>query len=225
MKTQLYFVKKLFLTAVFFAVTFSVVFAEDPEYLDVIQEDVLREDIIPVIENALPIQELPEINLDFDDPEYDDESAYPKPEPTREVFLNGAKRKAFAPVKFLNNLLGLRLISKPVVLDKKPTHFCSGSQFSVNMKNTNQKDITLSFSGERGGGFVEIGNTPNGIDMKVIGQNGYIYDVTYSNQIGLRITKESGAQKGSFSVPIIYRLDKGVGLESTSICQINIINL
>ncbi len=119
-----------------------------------------------------------------------------------------------------------RKVTKKIVLDKNATHSCEPSLFSINLRNggSTQINISLLKNSATGFGSLEIGSLPKGIDVK-INENGQYSKQIEENEesISLSISKQSGAQTGSFNVPIIYTI-QNPSRASSFICQINLVN-
>jgi len=117
------------------------------------------------------------------------------------------------------------VLTKKIILDKHATHSCESSLFSIDLEEGATQINLLIHRDERSGfGTLDIGNLPKGIDIKIYATGEYSKQVQENEaSIKLSITKQSGAQKGSFNVPIIYTMKDSLGT-SSSICQINIIN-
>lgn len=114
-----------------------------------------------------------------------------------------------------------RKLNKQVWLDKNIRHFCVAKNFTINISSRNQIITEIELAGMRSDlENLEIGSLPLGIDITFLNNGGYNWRPSKSdNGAILQITNQSGSQKGNFSVPIIYQ--RG---DSTTICQINIIN-
>jgi hypothetical protein len=71
---------------------------------------------------------------------------------------------------------------------------------------------------------LEVGSLPYGIDIRFVGNQSYKYNPsTGETTIHLQIRKEAySTQKGKFTIPILYT-ETGA-TESTTVCQINVIN-
>lgn len=70
---------------------------------------------------------------------------------------------------------------------------------------------------------IEIGSLPKGFDIRFVNNHDYSFLLGSSeNSSDIEITKQSGAPKGNFNIPIIFT-QKGV-FDSSVICQLNIIN-
>lgn len=112
-------------------------------------------------------------------------------------------------------------LQKEVQLDKNARHSCDARTFSVNLSGRDQAIVELEFGGARSDfENIEIGNLPLGIDITFLDNANYEYQPKRSDRGAvLQIVNQPGSQKGNFSIPIIY-----VSGNSTTICQINIIN-
>jgi hypothetical protein len=119
-----------------------------------------------------------------------------------------------------------RKVTKKILLDKSATHSCEPSLFSINLKNGGSTQINISLLKNSVEGFesLEIGSLPKGIDVKINGTEEYLKQIeTNEESVTLSISKQGGAQTGSFNVPIIYTI-KNQSRTSSAICQINLVN-
>lgn len=116
-----------------------------------------------------------------------------------------------------------RKLNKEVRIDKSASHQCIAKNFTINLSSgQNSAAIEILLVGKRGvnGENLEIGSLPLGIDITFLNNSDYLYSPpNNSNVLILQIINQSGSQKGNFSVPIIY-----ISGNSTTICQINVIN-
>ena len=121
--------------------------------------------------------------------------------------------------------LKVRSLHKNVVLDEKATHSCRAEPFRLDISGKSYLATTLILqnSGKQEPEEIEIGSLPIGIDITFSKNKDYIYrPQTGETALDLEITSEPGSQKGSFGIPIIYT-KKGVS-DSTTVCQINVVN-
>ncbi len=120
--------------------------------------------------------------------------------------------------------LKVRKIKRVAVVDKKAIHSCEADMFQVDItgKSSSSFKILVSKNGTSTE-ELEIGSLPIGIDIVFQKNNDYKYTPALEESIlDLSITNEEGSQKGNFSVPIIYTSKNAK--DSTTICQINIVN-
>ncbi|MEK7089611.1 MAG: hypothetical protein AAB920_02215 [Patescibacteria group bacterium] len=115
-----------------------------------------------------------------------------------------------------------RKFNGDVRLDKNARHSCQAKSFSVNLSAQDRVIIELELTGSRSDTEdIEIGSLPLGIDITFLNNASYSFSSQKSDSGAvLQITNQPGSQKGNFSVPIIYASGN-----STTICQINVINL
>ncbi|MCJ7804412.1 hypothetical protein MUP35_01625 [Patescibacteria group bacterium] len=114
-----------------------------------------------------------------------------------------------------------RKLNKSVKIEKNANYNCSVEPFRVNLVNANQALVKLRFQNPEIESEIEIGSLPLGIDVVIAKNKDYLYQPQLNEQVlNLEITKQEGAQEGSFSIPILYSKNKN----STIICQINVIN-
>jgi hypothetical protein len=120
--------------------------------------------------------------------------------------------------------LSVRRYTKDIVLDKGAAHSCEAETFHIDMSGRNSarayiklsKDIDTSYE-------MEIGGLPDGMDIRFEKTRTYLRHIESSEKVvGLDITSQERAQKGNFTVSVIYT-QEGV-TDSSVICQINIIN-
>jgi hypothetical protein len=139
--------------------------------------------------------------------EFIEESA-PQPEPQPESILPTPPLKE-------------RKLTKEIHMDTEARHFCTAKNFSLNISSVNQAIVELEFTGARSDSEnLEIGSLPLGIDITFLNNADYSWSPTKSDSGAvLQIINQVGSQKGNFSIPIIYTSGN-----STTICQINIIN-
>jgi hypothetical protein len=116
-----------------------------------------------------------------------------------------------------------RRIEKIVNLDKNATHKCNIEPFRIDISNRQMASvhILLEKGKIQGSEEIEIGSLPIGIDLTFSKNKDYLYRPQIDEEsLEIEITNQPGSQKGNFSIPIIYTSGN-----STTICQINIINL
>ncbi len=112
-------------------------------------------------------------------------------------------------------------LEKQIILDENAQPGCQATNFTIDISNKNSAIVELDLNGKRDSfEDLEIGSLPLGIDIIFLNNADYSWSPSKSdNTAVLQITNQDGSQKGSFSIPIIYT--KG---NSTTICQINIVN-
>mgnify|MGYP001605653775 CR=1 FL=1 len=110
---------------------------------------------------------------------------------------------------------------KEVRIDKSARHSCVAKSFTADVSGRESIILELELRGARSDfENIEIGSLPAGIDITFLDNANYEYQPKRSDSGAvLQITNQSGSQKGNFSIPIIY-----ISGNSTTICQINIIN-
>jgi hypothetical protein len=116
-----------------------------------------------------------------------------------------------------------RKVEKIVNLDKDAYHKCNIEPFQIDISNrqTAFVHILLEKGKIQGSEEIEIGSLPIGIDLLFSKNEDYLYRPQIDeSSLDVEITNQPGSQKGNFSIPIIYTSGN-----STTICQINIINL
>jgi hypothetical protein len=116
-----------------------------------------------------------------------------------------------------------RRVEKIVNLDKTATHKCNAEPFRIDISNRQMAfvHILLEKGKIQGSEEIEIGSLPIGIDLLFSKNKDYLYQPQIDeSSLDIEITNQPGSQKGNFSIPIIYTSGN-----STTICQINIINL
>jgi hypothetical protein len=118
-----------------------------------------------------------------------------------------------------------RVYKKNIYIDKEANYECKAEFFKVDISNKNKAIKTLLLT--RGADIsyeIEIGSLPAGIDVKFSENDDYHKKLGLSEtSIDVVITKNNSAQKGNFSIPIIYT-QKGIA-DASVICQMNIVNL
>ncbi len=123
------------------------------------------------------------------------------------------------------NALKERKLNRIISINKNADYSCEVNPFQTDISNLASVEVKMNLIRGRNRAIdeIEIGNLPLGIDLKFAGNLDYIYQSDKTeNDITLLITKEESAQKGSFSIPIIYT--KKDSNNSSVICQINIVN-
>jgi len=113
-----------------------------------------------------------------------------------------------------------RKFSKIIILDKNARHSCLAKTFTINISHLKRATAFILFTGMRSSDEnIEIGSLPLGIDI-TFSNNNYFYNPSKNDEgVMLNIINYDNSQKGNFSIPIIYQSGN-----STTICQINIIN-
>jgi len=119
-------------------------------------------------------------------------------------------------------LIKERKFERLVHFDKNPQHACIAKNFNVDLSGKNQAIVELEFTGMRSDSEnLEIGSLPLGIDITFLNNADYSWSPLKSDGGAvLQIVNQPGSQKGNFSIPIIYTSGN-----STTVCQINVINL
>jgi hypothetical protein len=124
-----------------------------------------------------------------------------------------------------SSLLKERKLEKIVNLEKGIDYNCKVIPFKIDISNLSSAEVKINLTRGRNKAIdeIEIGSLPSGIDLKFKSNTDYIYQpAKEENDILLLIAKEEGAQKGSFSIPIIYT--KKDSDNYSTLCQINIVN-
>jgi hypothetical protein len=118
-----------------------------------------------------------------------------------------------------------RKIDRIVNINKNADYSCTVSPFQIDISDLPSTEVKINLTRGKNSSIdeIEIGSLPSGIDLKFKSNAAYIYQTAKDeNNILLLITKKDGAQKGSFSIPIIYT--KKDNDNFSVLCQINIIN-
>ena len=128
-------------------------------------------------------------------------------------------------VLVIPELSKVRNFTKEVNIDDQASHHCSVEPFTVDISGTSSAQAEIVLNKEGGTDTeLEIGSLPQDIDLLFLDNQDYsIAPTTDQNSLTLNIKKYERAQKGSFSVPIIFT--KKGDQNSSTICQINIVNL
>jgi hypothetical protein len=122
--------------------------------------------------------------------------------------------------------VSVRKYRKAIVPDTEAAHSCAAGVFHVDLSVEASARVRLTLSGENDVPYeMEVGSLPAGIDVR------FAHTMSYTHQaesreadIELIVERDERAQKGNFTVPIIYT-SKGGSKNSTTICQINIVHL
>ena len=117
-----------------------------------------------------------------------------------------------------------RRMNKNIKVNKQTRHSCAAENFivDISLKKTEKAKILLKKK-EVTSGKLEIGNLPAGIDVFFSQNKDYVTLVNEkSRYVELEISKQDGAQKGSFNLPIFYLDDDS---QETTVCQIGVVNL
>jgi hypothetical protein len=112
-----------------------------------------------------------------------------------------------------------------VHVNKNAKQHCGSDAFTINIskRTSAAAKIVLAPENQSSPKELYIGSLPDGIQIVFSKNDDYLYDPqTGETAIHLKITKEASSQKGSFSIPILYTEQGAV--DSTMVCQINIIN-
>jgi hypothetical protein len=118
-------------------------------------------------------------------------------------------------------LLKERKLEKEIHIDAGARHSCIAKNFSLNLSGRERDIVEIEFTGMRSDlESLEIGSLPLGIDITFLNNADYSWSPAKSDSKAvLQIVNQPGSQKGNFSIPIIYTSGN-----STTVCQINIIN-
>ena len=114
-----------------------------------------------------------------------------------------------------------RKLDKEIKIAKNAKHSCSAKNFKIDLTGIDKTIVEFILEGVRSDSEnIEIGSLPLGIDITFLNNGDYTYvPGKGDNVFVLQIKNQPGSQKGNFSIPIIYTSG-----DSTTICQINVIN-
>lgn len=114
-----------------------------------------------------------------------------------------------------------RKLEKKIQIDKNAFHSCAVNNFTIDISGQKQLTVELRLEGMRSDfEHLEIGSLPLGIDITFLSNADYNWQPQKDQEATvLQIINQEGSQKGNFSIPIIYQSGN-----STTICQINVIN-
>jgi hypothetical protein len=120
--------------------------------------------------------------------------------------------------------LSVRNFKKNILIDPAAAHSCEAETFRIDISDGAPAQANIRFFRDTDERYeMEIGGLPDGIDVSF--ERDGLYRHTQGPEdryLALRVAKQAGAQKGNFSIPIIYTR-KG-NKDSSVICQINIVN-
>lgn len=120
--------------------------------------------------------------------------------------------------------LSVRNYKKEITIDTEATHHCTADVFRIDISGKDSVDGNIVLEHTTDAAYeIEIGSLPEGIDITFATNGAYTYRPSANDtSLGMHIVNESGSQKGDFTIPLIYT-KKGTQ-DSSSICQINVIN-
>lgn len=118
--------------------------------------------------------------------------------------------------------LKTRKLEKEINLYKKSPYGCTVEPFQVYISANIIQSAKVILQERGKNNLLEIGNLPTGIDVHFVENGGYLLSMGLKNETVIEVYSQTGSQKGSFSIPIIY-YPEGEEMPAT-ICQINIIN-
>lgn len=197
----------------------EIVTSQNSEENVLSEEDQNTEEIIP--ENTPEETEATPTESQIEETQIEIENPAPIPEPVYTPPPIPVKK----PV--VNPNLTKRKISKKINIDKQAGHSCKPSVFANQIKNGTLQ-ISLLLTKEEGSTYesenLEVGSLPDGINVKIRNSESYTKNISAEeNSIPLIITKEQGAQKGSFNIPLVYTVKEN-GVSSVAVCQFNLVN-
>jgi hypothetical protein len=113
------------------------------------------------------------------------------------------------------------------VVDENAIHYCSSADFSINLTVDSPVTHSMQLLGATAGQGIQlaVGSLPLGID--VFFSENKEYEISLPTDRGgaeVEMSMQEGAQRGNFTIPIIFTLQKADG-NSTAVCQINVVNL
>lgn len=119
-----------------------------------------------------------------------------------------------------------RVFTRQVVLDRAARHACTVEPFTLDISEREQTPgtITISHKGTPVRGVLEVGSFPDGVIVGVGEPDQFEYEVSAKEErIPLIISKEVGAQTGSFNISFFYTVQVN-GKDSTALCQMNLLH-
>ena len=119
-----------------------------------------------------------------------------------------------------------RMLNREIRLDYEAVHRCVVEPFQTVAVEPGSYAVNITFvdSNVSAPDELEIGDLPEGVDIVFEPTRDYIFHPSSDeHETELRITVKPGAQRGSFSIPILYMQRSAYG--STVVCQLNIITL
>ena len=118
-----------------------------------------------------------------------------------------------------------RVLDRKIIVDPAATHSCHAETFHLDISGISTSSAKIFFKEDEQASYTaEIGSLPDGINIMFEANNAYEYYPTQDDtSLVLKILNDDRANKGNFTVPIIFT--KNLGHESTIMCQINIVNL
>ncbi len=120
-----------------------------------------------------------------------------------------------------------RAYERVFTIDPNATHLCSVFPEVIDVSDAESREFVLSLTHGTSTGqeIVELGSMPYGIDLTFEENDAYRFlRAERTDSLRVHITTLPGAQRGSMSIPVIYRKDVD-GRDSFTTCQINIINI
>lgn len=178
-------------------------------------------------------------NVDLVDPSIISDPVEPTPEPGSDLEVDiqddpsvvesqGETQSSLWILELLFNSeeLLVRRFEKDITLDPSASHTCRADIFRADLQATDfsRARVTLAQNRKKNVlSFLEIGSLPTGIDVVFKSNEEYAYTPgSREAVIEFSITRQTGADIGDFTIPIIYTLQEGRG--SSVVCQINILN-
>lgn len=177
-------------------------------------------------------------NVDLIDPSIVPNPPGPLPEPDTELppedltpvtESQGESQSTLALLEslFEREELSVRRYDTEIHIDETATHTCRADIFRADLQaqSSSRARVTLFQNKKKSlPSFLEIGALPAGIDVVFKENNEYSYTPgTRETVIEFTVTRQSGAEEGDFTIPIIYTLQES-DKTSSVVCQINILN-
>ena len=116
-----------------------------------------------------------------------------------------------------------RTFTQTFRLDPDAKHYCAVEPFRIDISRFYHKTAEIYVRPSGPPAILEIGDLPEGVDMRFSQNNAYAYHLAAGEtRVALDIQNSDGAFKGDVNIPIFFT-ERGV-TESTIACQINIVN-
>lgn len=131
------------------------------------------------------------------------------------------KEQVYIPKKVY--LEPTRKFDKEINFNPSAEHKCFSEVFNIDMSNKDNMTVAMSFEKDKVSTYdIEVGSLPGGIDVK-FSNDSYIKTLGKDETSTLfKIKNSSNSNKGNYNISFIFT--KKGAVESSSVCQINIVN-
>ncbi len=142
-------------------------------------------------------------------------------EPQKEEVYIPEKEEKYIPKKVY--LEPTRKFNKETNFNPNAEHKCFSEVFNIDMSNKDNMTVAMSFEKDIDSVYeIEVGSLPGGIDIK-FSNDSYIKTLSGNESSTLfKIKNSPNSNKGNYNISFIFTKKNEV--QSSSVCQVNIVN-